>query len=264
MNSRIYSGKVAHVRLHPVVHRFQNGVHFYALDLDELPALHRQVRGFAHNRFAPVSIRDRDYLTPEDRPLREKLQPWLRDLRLETETLRITLVTSARWWGLVFNPVSFYLLDSPDGQPLGMIAEVNNTFYDRHIYAVMLERGTGPAPAEGHDDKVFHVSPFNNMEGRYQFTLRRDAHDLYIGVNLYRDGTKIIETWIEGVGRELNSHSLLTENLRHPLRAWLTFPRILWQALFLKFQHKLPHHRRPEPTHPHTILSKGKVERVGG
>ena len=34
MTSMIYTGEVMHVRLHPVEHKFQYPVYFYAFDLD--------------------------------------------------------------------------------------------------------------------------------------------------------------------------------------------------------------------------------------
>ncbi len=253
MNSRVLRGHVEHARLHPVEHRFRHGVHFYAIDLEELGRLDKEVAGFGYNRFAPLSLRDGDYLDPGGGAIREKLGRWMADLGLEESPARVTLVTSCRWWGWVFNPVSFYLLDDREGRPLGMIAEVNNTFGDRHVYCVRLEPGVGPSPAEGERDKVFHVSPFNDMEGRYRFTLRREGEELYIGVDLYREGVKIIETWIEGRGEPLSTGALWRVNLRHPLRAWMTFPRILCQAVLLRFWHRLPPHRRPEPLDPHSF-----------
>lgn len=254
MNSRIFSGYVEHARHRPVSHRFRTPVTFYAFDLDELERLDREVKGFGFNRFAPVSLRERDYLSPGDAPPREKLAPWIDGLDLPAPPARILWVTSARWWGKVFNPVSFYVLFDPEDRPAGMVAEVNNTFGDRHVYAVRLEPKEGLHEAE--HDKEFHVSPFNDMRGRYRFTLRRTGDELYIGVDLYRDGEKILDAWIEGTGAPLTSASLRRVNLRHPLRPWLTVPRIAWQAMFLKFKHKLPVFTRPVPDHPHTILSR--------
>ena len=53
--------------------------------------------------------------------------------------------------------------------------------------------------------------------------------------------------------------------LRHPLRAVLSFPRILAQAARLYFGKKLPVFTRPEPCSPHTIrqVGPGSLERLG-
>ena len=264
MNSQLMRGAVEHERLHPVHHRFRTSVGFYVFDLEELETLDREVRGFAHNRFAPLSLRDRDYLDGSERPLREKLEPWIARIAPPRPVRRIRLVTAARWWGKVFNPVSFYILDDEDQVPLGLIAEVNNTFGDRHVYAVPLLRPAGEKVSGATHAKEFHVSPFNDMNGAYQFSLRESEGELYLGVDLYKDGEKFLLAWIEGTGEPLTSASLLRQSLRHPLQPWLTLPKIIWQSIFLKFKHKLPVFKRPEPTHVNTLMSRKVLLGAGG
>ncbi|MDF3128379.1 DUF1365 domain-containing protein [Kiritimatiellaeota bacterium B1221] len=254
MHSRIYSGKVVHARLHPVRHDFSTGVGFVELDLSELTRIDQHVSGFGINRFSPVSFHESQYLAPGDAPLLQKLAPWIEKLELSEAPARISLVTSPDWWGKSFNPVSFYLLRNAREGLIGMIAEVNNTFGDRHIYPVQLEQKEGIV--QGEHQKEFHVSPFNDMEGSYQFTVREDGDSLYIGVNLYKQGERFLDAWIEGTGEELTTKSLYRHYLRHPLRPWLTLPKIVWQALFLKFQHKLNVFKRPDPKHPHSLLDR--------
>lgn len=254
--SQIYSGYVEHARVTPEHHRFRTPVTFYAFDLDELETLDRSVKGFGFNRWSPLQLRSTDYLTEGSEPLSEKLKPWIDKCNLSEPPDRITLVTSPRWFGYVFNPVSFYILERNDSVE-GLIAEVNNTFKDRHIYSVPLEKAEGIL--QQHHQKEFHVSPFNNLDGDYQFTYRKEGDDLYIGVDLYRDGQKILDAWIEGTGSPFTTENLRKISLRHPLRPWLTMPRIVWQAALLKFKKKLPAFKRPEPEHPNTILSR-KIE----
>jgi DUF1365 family protein len=251
VNSRMYNGFTEHVRLHPVLHRFQNRMTFYSFDLSELPTLAKEVPGFAFNRFSALSLRERDYLTSGSESLQEKLRPWIEKLELPRPPDRITLVTCLRWLGKVFNPVSFYLLETQETGLVGLIAEVNNTFGDRHVYAVPLEKVSG-IHQQNHV-KEFHVSPFNDLSGSYRFTVRREQDELYIGVDLYRKGNKILEAWMEGTGKPFTALNVWKTQLRHPLRPWLTMPRIIWQAIFLKYRHKLPIHKRIKPEHPHTI-----------
>jgi DUF1365 family protein len=256
MTSKLYRGKVEHARLAPVKHAFNTRVGFVALDFEDLERLDREITGFGFNRFAPVSIRQKDYLNSGPQSFTEKLAPWIACLELTEKVGAITLVTSPRWWGKVFNPVSFYLLRNEQSFPMGLIAEVNNTFSDRHIYAVPLTKAEGILQAD--HAKEFHVSPFNDMTGNYQFTVRETDKTLYIGVDLYRDGDKVLIAWIEGEGQSFTTANLWKYYLRHPLQPWLTMPRIVWQAIFLKFQHKLKVFKRPEPDHPATLLHRGR------
>lgn len=250
----LFQGYVEHARFTPCEHRFRTGVHFYAFDVSALEQLDVQVKGFGFNRFAPVSIRNEDYLSPGTEALSKKLVPWLEKAGITETPARIWLVTSARWFGKIFNPVSFYVTEDAEGTPTALISEVNNTFGDRHIYSEPLEKSDG-IPQASHA-KEFHVSPFNDMEGQYRFTYRRDGEEIYIGVDLYREGEKILEAWMEGEGEPLTSDTLWKTALRHPFRPWLTMPRIVWQAILLKYKRKLMVFKRPEPSHPHTIRSR--------
>jgi cyclopropane-fatty-acyl-phospholipid synthase len=234
-----------HVRHVPVKHKWVFPFCFYAIDLDELPELNRNVRGFRYNAWAPVSLHDDDYLRGSG-GFRERLSAFT-----DTSVLdRIMLVTVARFMARVFNPVSFYYGLRADGTPACMAAEVNNTFGERHLY--LLEGGDG-FPLQCRCDKQFHVSPFNDMNGRYEFTFSAPEKDLSIGIRLLRHGEAVMDAGMWGQGRPLTSGNLWKTLLRHPLTAGLTMPRILWQAALLHYRHRLPVFKKPDPSSPMTI-----------
>lgn len=245
MNSRIYSGKMMHARRSPVEHRFSFPFYFYAIDLDELPELDRKVRGFGYNHWKPVNLQDKDYLAGSG-GFRERLSAYIDTAPVH----RIVLVTVARFMAKVFNPVSFYYcLDAAD-RPVCMVAEVNNTFHERHLYIM---KADGTYPVHGENDKQFHVSPFNNLDGHYTFRFSEPGDTLDIRISLIRDGETVMDAAMSGEGRELNTSNLWKTVLTHPFTAALTMPRILRQAALLHFKKKLPVFRKPEPSSPNTI-----------
>jgi len=254
MTARIYSGLLVHERLSPLPHTFKNRVGFIQVDLEELAVLAKNVKGFSLNTFAPVSVNTDSYLRPGPGSLREKLQPWIDALKLPEEPDSVSLVTNPHWWGKAFNPVCFYLLRNSECKLIALIAEVNNTFGDRHIYPVPLNNTKGLE--QGENTKEFHVSPFNDMEGSYRFSVREHDDELTIGVDLYKEGKPFLLAWIEGLGKPLNTSTLWKHYLRHPLQPWLTMPRIIWQAVMLKYRRKLNVFKRPDPKHPDTILHR--------
>jgi DUF1365 family protein len=68
-------------------------------------------------------------------PLRQRLIQEVSDaISIQDET-RILLLTLPRFLGYAFRPVSFYLLEK-NGKIETMVAEVNNTFGERHLYAI--------------------------------------------------------------------------------------------------------------------------------
>ncbi len=257
MNSRIFSGEVVHHRLGPVEHRFTYPAYFYALDLDELPALDREVRGFGYNRASVASIRDRDYLDPGWESIRDKLHVRLRAAGLDEAVGRVVLVTSARYLGHVFNPVSFYLCHGQDGELRAVVAEVNNTFGDRHLYLLSdVQRGSEGGAWLAQADKEFFVSPFFDVSGRYRFAISDEGGRMNLSVNLEREGGMVLRARLAGKGVPLTTRTLWRTLLRFPFSVLLVLPRIHWQAAKLYFRKKLPIHRRPQPRSAMTIIHR--------
>lgn len=108
MNSKIYIGEVTHARLSPVKHSFRYPAYFYAFELEELPELARQTMLFGYNQRRPVALYDKDYLTPGETPVREKLEALLDHAGMTFPLGKVTLVTAARFFNYIFNPVSFF------------------------------------------------------------------------------------------------------------------------------------------------------------
>lgn len=240
MKSRIYRGTVMHRRLKPVSHEWEFPFYFYALDLGELKTLDRTVKGFGYNRRAPVSIRDSDYLCGNG----------LGEFVENSEVSRVVLVTMARFLVKGFNPVSFYYCLRADGSPVCVVAEVNNTFKERHLYIL---KGENEFPCEYSYDKQFHVSPFNDMNGHYEFQFSEPGEELSIDIKLIINKETVLHAAMRGKGEELTSSTLWKTMLRYPFTAVLTFPRILWQAVQLRYRRKLPVFKKPAPSSPMTI-----------
>lgn len=254
MNTRLFLGHVEHERHSPVSHRFRYPIYVYGLDLSELPSLDRSLPLFGHNRFRPVAIYDADYLDNSGHSIEEKLLRHLEHAGLRTTVGRVVVVTSARYLHRVFNPVSFYYVFDEKGGLRCNVAEVNNTFGERHLY-VLKDPLTPPGhyPVRYRAPKSFHVSPFNNMEGTYEFHFGDVSKGLDISVCLHRNHEKVFEARLTGRSVALTPFSHLRVLFRHPLIPHLTMPRILWQAAHLFFQRRLPVNTKPIPMSPMTI-----------
>ena len=234
-----------HARRNPVDHRWVFPFYFYAIDLDELPELERRVRGFGFNRWRPVCLRERDYLRGSG-PFREQLSEFI-DTR---EVGQVILVTVARFLSKAFNPVSFYYCLRSDGTPVCIVTEVNNTFGERHLY---LLNGGKEFPLRCRHEKQFHISPFNSMDGHYEFSFSDPGDDLNIEIRLVRNDTVIMNAAMWGKGIPLTTGNLWRTVLRHPFTAGLTMPRIIWQAALLHYKKKLPVFHKPAPISSMTI-----------
>lgn len=188
-------------------------------------------------------VRSQDYGLRDGQPMsafiRDQLAP------IGAENTDVTLVTLPRTLGYGFNPVSFWLARDSAGLR-AVLAEVSNTFGERHFYLCSHADGR---PIGLRDrlvgEKLFHVSPFLPREGRYEFRFdpgpaRFSASVDWIGA----DGTVKLQTAMAGPARALTPASLRSASLRHPLQAQKVIGLIHWQALKL---HRRGVQYRPKP-----------------
>lgn len=255
MKSKVYVGFLEHTRHLPVYHHFRYPVYVYGIDLDELERIDRKLPLFGYNRVRPTSIHDGDYLEDKPGSIREKLLSFFSPQE-KARIGSVILVTSARYFNYVFNPVSFYYCLDKSGSVLRMVVEVSNTFGERHVYLPDAVSDDGSAPGVLHyaARKTFHVSPFNDISGDYGFFFSLPGADtLDARITLSKDGQSVFDARLQGRGRELNARGHLATLLRHPAAPHLTMPRITWQALKLHYRKKMAWHDKPAPADPMTI-----------
>jgi cyclopropane-fatty-acyl-phospholipid synthase len=254
MRSKIYEGYVEHIRFQPVWHRLNYPLYFYCFDLEELAHLDRTMLLFGYNRFRPVSLFDSDYLNHSPGTIREKLLSYLEDAGCADKISRISMITSARYFYSVFNPVSFYYCYSADDEVLCCVAEVNNTYGERHVYIMKNEKSIkGGYPLNVMTDKAFHVSPFNDVRGTYEMSFSAVAHEIEIHVDLHRSGEKVFGAKLWGKARDFTLWNHAAILLRHPIVPHLTIPRIYLEAAKLHFKKKLKMYDKPAPISAMTI-----------
>ncbi len=251
-----------HHRLSPKRHKFEYGIFMALLDLDELDSLTSKLRLFGRNRSRPYNFRDDDHLQsrkPEggDRAgvadLKSGIRVWLADQGVATAAdCRISLLTLPRVFGYVFNPVSFYFVETATGESICAIAEVGNTFGELKPYLVPLaetDRGGGAESAfRLVAPKHFYVSPFSDLELSFDFRLHTPGEQLQISVNdVAADGQPVLLSTLTGQRRPLTDRQLLRLTVRYPLVTLHVIALIHWHALKLWWK-RLPLYRKAEKT----------------
>ncbi|MBN2466784.1 MAG: DUF1365 family protein [Deltaproteobacteria bacterium] len=254
MNSRLFSGYVRHTRLTPIRHRLQYSVYGYCFDLDELDYLDRTLPFFGYNRFRPASIYDADYLDESRGTIRDKLLRFLTQAGYSRDVSTIIMITSARYFNYVFNPVSLYYCFANNQDLACTVAEVNNTFGERHVYIPeRIDEDVTGFPVRFRAPKQFHVSPFNDMAGTYEFVFADIHKELNIRINLYKDDDLAFYAELWGTFIPLTAWNHAKNLLKHPLLPHLTIPRIYGEATKLYFLKKLTYHPKPVPISMMTI-----------
>jgi DUF1365 family protein len=228
----IYAVDIAHVRAEPVRHELRHRSYLWFVDLDDLPR-HGALAGFE----------SRDHVGDPTRSLRENLDDYLAANGTDLAGGRITMLTNARSLGYVFNPLSLYWCHDRAGDVVCVVAEVHNTYGDRHCYLLRPD-------ADGHAgaDKAFYVSPFFAVNGRYDMTFTdpaaaSDDDDLRVAIALARDGRVVFRASVDG-RPDPAAPSFLAGALRHPAAGRRVMALIRWQGIRLWLKH-LPVIPRP-------------------
>jgi len=234
------TGEVRHTRLRPARHAFEYPTFFVLLPMRALRE--RDWAVMTRNRFGWLSFHDADHGLGGPDAL-----AWIEDL-LRQEGLsdtdgEIWLQTYPRVLGFAFKPVSFWYCHRRDGSLGAVLVEVNNTFGERHCYLL-----SGPGLGFGRElqaRKVFHVSPFCRIEGRYRFRFMRTADRIVARVDHDDSQGPLILTSMSGHLKPLTARSVMRASLRMPLLTLGVILRIHWQALKLWLK-RVPFVTKPE------------------
>jgi len=245
LTSSLYHTRIFHRRRRPKAHKLQYGAFYMLLDLDELDTLHRRLKWFSYNSFNVFSFHDSDHGPGTNQPLRPWVEHHLEQAGIDLAGGRIELLCLPRILGYVFNPISVYYCYHHNGELQAVIYQVSNTFGQRHSYLFTLDEQTGAVIK--HDcDKRFYVSPFMDVSGRYQFSMRRPTSELYLHIRQADEHGPMLDAWINGNKRLISDRSLLQCLLRYPLLTLKVIGGIHWEALKL-WRKGLGIHARPNP-----------------
>jgi uncharacterized protein len=188
----LYEADVTHVRRSPLRHQFTYRASYWMVDFDRLP----QPRGFAR---LCVRIRRKDHL--DIRALLEE-----RGIRAS----RVVMLTGARTLGYAFDPITVFWCFDETGTQCAIVAEVHNTYGDRHAY--LLE----PSGDDAVDvAKVMYVSPFNGVDGTYRIKVDPPGPTVGVSVTLERKGEAAFVATLRGRRQSITPGSVIGSTVRH-------------------------------------------------
>ncbi|MBM4069710.1 MAG: DUF1365 domain-containing protein [Planctomycetes bacterium] len=263
MESCLYQGVVRHERLEPVIHRFQYGLYMTFLDLAEVPSLLRAGL-LSESRFAPGAFLRRDHLGDP----RQSLAASVRDLVSQQTGLKlegpVRLLTQLRNFGYYFNPLSIYYCLAADGCTVeALVAEVQNTpWLERHCYVLWHgnQHGAG-ADLQYRHPKVFHVSPFMDMNLEYRWRLSSPGAQIRVGIENALEENTLFRASLH-LGRvPLSRRTRLAMHCRYPLMTVRITAAIYLQAFHL-WRTKCPFYPHPERYPRATSLATADQPRV--
>lgn len=248
----IHFGRVIHQRSTPKNH-FNYPVFYLRIPMRTRrlePHLLKR-HGIGDNHFSWISFFDRDHGVQEPDSL-----AWVEKIigqsNLPPIDGEIWLHTFPRVLGYVFNPVSFWFCHNISGKLIAIIAEVNNTFGERHSYVLNPPNQYEIFWGENLSaEKVFHVSPFFNVEGKYLFRFMRQPNNTNAlrqvsRIEYFEKGVQVLMTSVSGTEFPLDWKNKFKAIASFPVLTFGVITKIHWQALklWLKGAH---FYKKPKP-----------------
>ncbi|WP_336880619.1 DUF1365 domain-containing protein [Rhodococcus globerulus] len=165
---------IRHVRTEPLHNTFEYKSYSWLVDVDKLPHLPKALRPLA--RFTAA-----DHLGDPTLSIRANVESFLLANGIEFGGGRILMLANARVLGYVFNPLSVFWCLNDDGAVRCVVAEVHNTYGERHCYLLETnDNGAARTPKE------FYVSPFNDVSGEYRMRLPLPKESVELSIVLAR------------------------------------------------------------------------------
>jgi len=250
LSSAVYEGTVRHRRLAPHAHAFRYRMAQLYLDLDELDRVFKDRWLWSVGRRNVAQFRRDDYLAPEHPSLSEAVRQRVEQATGKRPPGPIRLLTHLRYYGQVFNPVSLYYCHAADGTTLEcIVAEITNTpWRERHAYVMPVDDATARGRTlQWEFAKAFHVSPFMPMDRDYRWTFTPPGDDLFVHMDVLRDGQREFDATLALRRRALDGPTLARVLWRYPAMTVQVLTAIHWQALRLWLK------RNPIHDHPGTL-----------
>lgn len=174
----LVEGAVQHNRRGPIKHRFRNRIYQWLVDLDDLPRMSAWLRPFS--TFVAA-----DHIGDPQRSIRENIETFCAAHDVDVSGHQIIMLANARILGHTFDPLSVFWAIAPDGSLTCVVAEVHNTYGERHAYLLDLDdRGRTEV------EKAFYVSPFYDVEGRYDLSFTLSPEHVSSSVVLKHESTE--------------------------------------------------------------------------
>jgi DUF1365 family protein len=171
---------------------------------------------------------------------------------------KVRLLTNVRFWGYVFNPVSFFFCFDKEQKPLCCVAEIGNTFGEKKLYFIAAQGEC----FQTRQTKLFYISPFTELNQDLVFDLALPSKSLSLKIQTYDGVQPVVTTYLRGQRALISDWNLLVLTLRYPFAPMRVIALIHLHALLLWLK-RVPHHRKEENRdqqiavlNPHPSLQK--------
>ena len=228
----LVEGTVAHTRRTPLRHRFSYTVYQWLVDVDDLPHMAWPLRAFS-------SFKAADHIGDPDDSIRANIERFCKAQGVDISGHRVLMLANARILGHTFDPLSVFWAIAPDGSLTCIVAEVHNTYGERHAYLLRPDEA-GRAEV----DKAFYVSPFFTVEGKYDLQFTLTPQRVSSSIILRQNGEAMFTATFRGTPRPATRRRLAKLLIKMPFMTHRTSLLIRIHGVWLWIR-KLPVIPRP-------------------
>jgi uncharacterized protein len=255
----LYEVSIRHTRTHPLRHSFEYGADLWLVDLDDVAAgrlaqdgrLPRWLR-------AQVRFESGDHLGDPARSIKDNVFEFAR-LHGVDDVARVLMLASPRSGpgrrvSHVFNPLSTHWCYRADGSLACLVAEVHNTYGERHAYLLRPDDAGRTEAA-----KEFYVSPFFAVSGRYRMRFSAPGERLSVAMALTDGGRTPFTATVRGSARPATVRAVRAATLRRPMTALRVSGLIRYQGLKLWLRGLPVHVRTPHDAPAGVVGTTGRT-----
>jgi uncharacterized protein len=253
MHSALYTGQLRHRRFAPRAHQFSYRLFMMYLDLAELDQVFRGRWLWSVRRPALAWLRRADYLGDPEVSIDAAVRARIAERTGERPSGPIRMLTHLRYFGVGFNPVTFYYcFDAADTRVETIVAEITNTpWNERHAYVLTDPVDESqPRVLRYRFAKDFHVSPFMPMEMQYDGRFGVPGKCLAVNMQNFQGGERVFDATLDLSRREIGAGALARTLLAFPCMTATVLAGIYAQSLKLWLK-RIPFHAHPSRTSPH-------------
>jgi len=206
----IYQGYIMHSRLAPKRHKFSYKTNMLYLDLDMLEEAFSGRLFWSYNRPNLAAFYRIDFFGKKNKSIKESIQELLHNEIALSHSGKIYLLTTIRYLGYAFNPVSFYYCFDEVGKLQAIVSHITNTPWKEKYAYVHDCRNNSSMSKKFEFEKKFHVSPFMPMNIKYSWIFSDPKDFLFTSMDNYHEDKLIFNATLKMRKKAWNGFTLNT------------------------------------------------------